>query len=47
MKHYKTILLGFLALTLGSCGEDTPETGGNPEDNGWVLVWSDEFDTPT
>jgi len=47
MKHYKTILLGFLALALGSCEEDTPETGGKPEDNGWVLVWSDEFDTPT
>lgn len=48
MKHYKTILLGFLALSLGSCeNEDAPQTSGNPEDNGWVLVWSDEFDTPT
>lgn len=47
MKHYKTILLGFLALTLGSCDDETPGNNGNPEDNGWVLVWSDEFDTPT
>lgn len=47
MKHYRTILLGFLALALGSCDDETPENGGTPEDNGWVLVWSDEFDTPT
>ena len=48
MKHYKTILLGFLALSFGSCGkEDSLEGSGNPENNGWVLVWSDEFNTPT
>ena len=48
MKHYKTILLGFLALSFGSCGkEDSLEGSGDPENNGWVLVWSDEFNTPT
>ena len=48
MKHYKTILLGFLALSLGSCEKESALEGNdNPENNGWVLVWSDEFDTPT
>lgn len=48
MKHYKIILLSFLALSFGSCGKDDAlEGSGNPENNGWVLVWSDEFNTPT
>ena len=48
MKHYKTILLGFLALSFGSCGKDDAlESNSTPENNGWVLVWSDEFNTPT
>ena len=48
MKLYKTILLGFLFVLLGSCEkENAIENNYNPEDKGWVLVWSDEFDTPT
>ena len=45
MKLYKTILLGFLFVLLGSCEkENAIENNYNPEDKGWVLVWSDEFD---
>ena len=48
MKHYKIILLSFLALSFGSCGKDDALEGNNtPENNGWELVWSDEFNTPT
>ena len=48
MKHYKIILLSFLALSFGSCGkEDALEGNSTPENNGWELVWSDEFNTPT
>ena len=48
MKLYKTILLGFLISLLGSCEkENTIENNDNPENKGWVLVWYDEFDTPT
>lgn len=48
MRHYnKMILLVSFALALGSCGDEVPETSEKPEDNGWTLVWSDEFDTPT
>lgn len=51
MKRYKTILLGCLAVSplfFTSCEkEETLEGNSNPENNGWVLVWSDEFNTPT
>ena len=48
MKHYKIILLSFLALSFGSCGKDDALEGNStPENNGWELVWSDEFNTPT
>lgn len=50
MKHYRTILqvlsLLFLALFYGSCEKEVTG-GGTPEENGMVLVWSDEFNTPT
>lgn len=46
MKHYKTILLGLLTASLpllfGSCEEEE-----KIEKSEWILVWSDEFDTPT
>ena len=46
MKPYKTILLSLLILPLplllGSCEKEE-----EIENTRWVLVWSDEFDTPT
>lgn len=45
MKHYKTILLGVLTtlpLFFSSCEKEE-----EIEEAQWVLVWSDEFNTPT
>ena len=48
MKHYKRYCSAFWHCPFGSCGkEDSLEGSGDPENNGWVLVWSDEFNTPT
>lgn len=50
MKQYKAILLAMtaisLSLLLGSCEKDDTESG-TADGSNWVLVWSDEFDTPT
>lgn len=45
MKPYKNLLFGLLTISLpllASCEEDE-----NIESTNWVLVWADEFDTPT
>ena len=53
MAHYKTILscLGTALLLVSAAGcekEAASQSGsGTPEERGMVLVWSDEFNTPT